>query len=120
MGAATTRRRATRPAPAGARGRAPPHAPQAQGKIKKKYGIDDERAALRAALAHWLDEGVGGKAFAGGEAPHFGDVCVYGALKSIDRTAAHKEIMSETAELAQWYQRMADAVGPSKGSYPVP
>ena len=26
----------------------------AQGKIKKKYGIDDERAELCTAIAHWL------------------------------------------------------------------
>jgi len=90
---------------------------QAQGKIKKKYAIDDERAALRTAISHWLDEGVGGKPFAGGDAPHFGDVCVYGCLKAIDRTAAHKEIMAETAELRQWYQRMAGLVGEPKGRY---
>lgn len=92
---------------------------QAQGKIKKKYAIDDERAALRTAISHWLDEGVGGKPFAGGDAPHFGDVCVYGCLKAIDRTAAHKEIMAETAELRQWYQRMAELVGEPKGRYPM-
>jgi microsomal prostaglandin-E synthase 2 len=90
---------------------------QAQGKIKKKYAIDDERAALRTAISHWLDEGVGGKPFAGGDAPHFGDVCVYGCLKAIDRTSAHKEIMAETAELRQWYQRMAELVGEPKGRY---
>ena len=41
----------------------------AQGKIKKKYVIDDERAAVRAGLRHWLDEGVGTRPFAGGDRP---------------------------------------------------
>lgn len=57
----------------------------AQGKIKKKYDIDDERAALRAGIDEWLRDGVGDKTFAGGEKPNFADICVFGALKAIDR-----------------------------------
>lgn len=83
----------------------------AQGKIKKKYDIDDERAALKTAITHWLMDGVGQKPFAGGDVPHFGDVCVYGCLKAIDRTAAQKEIIAEAPELAAWYERMTAAVG---------
>ncbi|KAL3929635.1 MAG: hypothetical protein SGPRY_001877 [Prymnesium sp.] len=56
-----------------------------QGKIKKKYDIDDERAALRAGIDEWLRDGVGDKTFAGGEKPNFADICVFGALKAIDR-----------------------------------
>jgi len=83
----------------------------AQGKIKKKYAIDDERAAVRAAIAHWLEAGVGSGPFAGGQSPNFGDVCVFGCLKAIDRTAAHKEILAETP-IGPWYDRMALAVQP--------
>jgi microsomal prostaglandin-E synthase 2 len=90
---------------------------QAQGKIKKKYAIDDERASLRTAINLWLVDGVAGKPFAGGDVPHFGDVCVYGCLKAIDRTSAYTEMMAETTELRQWYQRMAEIVGESKGKY---
>ena len=85
----------------------------AQGKIKKKYGIEDERAAVYAALARWMDEGVGGKPFAGGEKPDFSDVCVFGCLVAIDRTAAFGEIMAETA-VKPWYDRMHAAVGPGR------
>ena len=83
----------------------------AQGKIKKKYAIDDERAAVRAGLRHWLDEGVGTRPFAGGDRPHFGDVAVFGCLKAIDRTAAYQELLEEPAARA-WYDRMAAEVRP--------
>ena len=81
----------------------------AQGKIKKKYQIDDERAAVREALATWMSGGVGDKPFAGGDRPNMADVCVFGALKAIDRTDAHAEIMAETS-VAPWYDRMHQAV----------
>eukprot|EP00316_Scyphosphaera_apsteinii_P002151 CAMPEP_0119331834 /NCGR_PEP_ID=MMETSP1333-20130426/81470_1 /TAXON_ID=418940 /ORGANISM="Scyphosphaera apsteinii, Strain RCC1455" /LENGTH=288 /DNA_ID=CAMNT_0007341523 /DNA_START=93 /DNA_END=959 /DNA_ORIENTATION=- len=83
----------------------------AQGKIKKKYAINDERAALREALQHWMSEGVGASAFAGGDAPNFADICVFGCLKAIDRTSAYKEIMAETS-IAAWYERVGSLVKP--------
>jgi len=85
----------------------------AQGKIKKKYGIDDERAAVIAGVEHWLHEGVGQATFAGGDKPNLADVCVFGCLKAIDRTAAFQEIMRETA-IAPWYERMREAVQPGQ------
>ena len=48
----------------------------AQGKIKKKYDIDDERAALSTALAKWTAE-IGAGPFAGGAEPNIADVAVY-------------------------------------------
>ena len=70
-----------------------------------------KRAAVTAAINHWLSDGVGKKPFAGGDAPDFADVCVFGCLKAIDRTAAWREIMVET-EISPWYGRMSDAVSP--------
>lgn len=84
----------------------------AQGKIKKKYAIDDERAAMVAGINKWIDEGVGkGNDFAGGSQPNFADVCVFGCLKAIDRTAAWKEVMDETS-VKPWYERMRSKVEP--------
>ena len=83
----------------------------AQGKIKKKYAIDDERAAVVGGIKHWLSEGVGKGPFAGGEVPNFADVCVFGCLKAIDRTDAYREIMAETA-IQPWYERMHERVEP--------
>lgn len=83
----------------------------AQGKIKKKYAIEDERAAVVGAINHWVDEGVGSSSFAGGARPNLADVAVFGCLKAIDRTDAFAEIMHETT-VAPWYGRMSEAVGP--------
>ena len=83
----------------------------AQGKIKKKYSIDDERAAVVAGINHWLSDGVGKSPFAGGDRPNFADVCVFGCLKAIDRTDAYREIMADTA-IKPWYDRMHERVEP--------
>ena len=76
-----------------------------------RYSIEDERAAVMAGIHHWLSEGVGSAPFAGGNRPNFADVCVFGCLKAIDRTAAFQEIMAETA-VSPWYNRMQQAVQP--------
>jgi len=83
----------------------------AQGKIKKKYAIEDERAALHAGIQEWLTDAVGDKPFAGGDRPNLADITVYGALKAIDRCAAYKEIMAETA-VGPWYDRVNQLVEP--------
>lgn len=83
----------------------------AQGKIKKKYAIDDERAAVTGAIEHWLGEGVGKALFAGGTRPNLADVAVFGAIKAIDRTDTWRELMAET-QVAPWYGRMVAAVEP--------
>ena len=87
----------------------------AQGKIKKKYSIDDERAAVIGGVNKWLSEGVGAGPFAGGAKPNFADVCVFGCLKAIDRTTAWHEIMAYT-EVAPWYGRMREVVEPGNAN----
>jgi len=83
----------------------------AQGKIKKKYAIDDEREAFISGIDKWMNEAVGSAPFAGGERPNFADVAVFGLLKAIDRTAAHADLMAATS-VAPWYDRMLAAVEP--------
>ena len=63
---------------------------------------DHSGAAVYAALARWVDEGVGSKPFAGGASPDFADVCVFGCLSAIERTTAFGEIMAETS-VKPWY-----------------
>lgn len=87
----------------------------AQGKIKKKYGITDERAALKGALDDWAAQvsGPGKPAFLGGKAPNYGDVAVYACLKAIEGLDAWKEIMAGNAAVAEWYGRVELAIGAS-------
>lgn len=87
----------------------------AQGKIKKKYGITDERAALRAALDDWTAQvaASGPHPFLGGKAPNYGDVAVYACLRAIEGLDAWKEIMDGNEAVAAWYRSVEAAIGAS-------
>lgn len=87
----------------------------AQGKIKKKYNITDERAALHAALGDWAAQvsGPGKAPFLGGAVPNYGDVAVYACLRAIEGLDAWKEIMAGNEAVAAWYGRVEHAIGAS-------
>jgi len=90
----------------------------ANGKIKKKYNIQDERAEFVSGINKWLTEAVGSRPFAGGEQPNLADCAVFGLLKAIDRTGAYRDVMV-TTDVGKWYERMLVAVEPdnSRQSY---
>ena len=71
----------------------------------------EEFRAAQVAERRRLQATGGSNSFAGGDQPNYADVCVFGCLKAIDRTAAWHEIMAETA-IKPWYDRMAAAVEP--------
>ena len=81
----------------------------AQGKIKRKYSIEDEREALRTALNEWMGA-VGTKPFVLGDRISVGDAAVYGALRAVAGMPVHGEILEADAPLAAWYGRVALAV----------
>ena len=83
----------------------------AQGKIKKKYNIDNEREALFKALEDWTNA-LGDKPYCGGKVPNLGDLAVYGCIKAIEGLDTHKDILQHT-KVGPWYQRVQEAVGPS-------
>jgi microsomal prostaglandin-E synthase 2 len=83
----------------------------AQGKIKKKYNITDERAALFAALEDWSSE-VGDKPFLSGNTPNVGDLCVYACIRAIEGLDAHKDLLANTG-IGPWYTRVEHAIGAS-------
>lgn len=74
----------------------------AQGKIKKKYGIVDERAEMYAKLGEWT-AALKGRPFHGGDQPNLADLCVFGCLRGIKETATFAQIMSST-DVQPWYQ----------------
>lgn len=86
----------------------------AQGKIKKKYNITDEEAALRTCMDRWTDA-VGKADFLGGSSPNFADLCVFGTLRAIEGLDTHAMVLRET-KVGPWYDRMAARVGPRNGS----
>ncbi len=87
----------------------------ANGKIKTKYAIEDEREALLEAINSWTREGLGGKKFHGGNTkPDLADVCIYGCLKSIESFTTFLWLLGKAdRQFLIWYNRMTDAIGES-------
>uniref|UniRef100_A0A7S0HU74 GST N-terminal domain-containing protein n=1 Tax=Hanusia phi TaxID=3032 RepID=A0A7S0HU74_9CRYP len=80
----------------------------AQGKLKSKYKISDERQALALALAKWADA-LDRKPFLGGSSPNLADLCVFGVLRAVDGSATQTVI--EESPVSDWYGRMRESVG---------
>jgi microsomal prostaglandin-E synthase 2 len=81
----------------------------ANGKIKKKHDIVDERKELDTLLLEWTGA-VGDKPFLHGSRVTMPDIMVYGVLRSISGLSTWKEIMQGNAALKAWYDRMQAAV----------
>ena len=82
----------------------------AQGKIKKKYDIENEREAMFEAVYKWADAVALGGTFQGGEVPSLADVCVFGCLRSITGLDTHTAVVNDP-RISVWYQAMIEAVG---------
>lgn len=81
------------------------------GRLKKKYGITDERAALTDALVKWTDAVGPDRPFLGGGAPDLADCAVYGVLQGIRTTQTEADVFAAVPQLRGWYGRMAAATG---------
>ena len=82
----------------------------AQGKIKKKYNIDDEREELYNALKVWTDE-IGEAEFHGGTKPDLADLYAFGTIRALDGLDTHTDILADDGPLKSWYESMARQVG---------
>ncbi|XP_019156760.1 PREDICTED: prostaglandin E synthase 2-like [Ipomoea nil] len=78
-------------------------------KLKKKYNITDERAALYEAAETWVDA-LNGREFLGGSKPNLADLAVFGVLRPI-RYLKSGQDMVENTRIGDWYSRMERAVG---------
>ena len=76
----------------------------ANGKIKKKYGIVDERQELKTCLLVWTDA-LKGKKFLHGDTITMPDILVFGVLRAIEGLQTFTFIMEENKELNDWYER---------------
>lgn len=85
----------------------------AHGKIKKKYGMDDERQALDEVVATWT-AAVGAGPFRGGSSPDLSDLAVFGCLRGLQHLPIYEELQSRP-NFGPWLERMSAAVeaGPS-------
>ncbi len=82
----------------------------ANGRIKSKYGIVDERAELLKELRKWTDA-FQGRLFLHGDAPTLPDLMVFGVLRSIVGLGTFRMVMTENSALQAWYERMEQLVG---------
>ncbi|KAL9672195.1 hypothetical protein QQ045_028445 [Rhodiola kirilowii] len=83
-------------------------------KLKKKYNITDERAALYDAANTWVDA-LKGREFLGGTKPNLGDLAVFGVLRPIRYLKSGRD-MVENTKIGDWYTRMESAVGVTCGT----
>ena len=51
--------------------------------LKKRHGIEDERAELYAECDKFVNEALDGRKFCGGNAPNNADLCVFGVLRAV-------------------------------------
>jgi microsomal prostaglandin-E synthase 2 len=77
----------------------------ANGKIKKKYGIVDERQELLSCLQVWT-LALGGKNFLHGDSITMPDILVFGVLRAIEGLQTFTFIMEENVVLKAWYDRV--------------
>ncbi|KAG2316282.1 hypothetical protein Bca52824_019404 [Brassica carinata] len=82
-------------------------------KLKKKYNITDERAALYDAAETWVDA-LNGRPFLGGAKPNLADLAVFGVLRPIRYLRSGKDMVDNT-RIGEWYSRMENTVGEPSG-----
>ncbi len=79
------------------------------GKIKKKYGIVDERKELNELLLEWTNA-LNGNRFLHGDHITLPDLMVFGVLKAITGLTTFDFIMESNSELSLWYSAVDNAI----------
>ena len=82
----------------------------AHGKVKEKYGIDDEREALFEKLGTW-EARLGDRPFRGGDAPDLADVAVHGVLGAVSGLPARDDVVEAHPKVGAWLERVEAALG---------
>ncbi len=75
------------------------------GKIKKKYGIIDERKELKAVLNEWV-LALDGKKFINGDEVSLADLMVYGTLRAIRNFQTFREVVAVDPVLNTWFDNV--------------
>lgn len=80
----------------------------ANGKVKKKYNIIDERKELLATIQEWK-AALDGKKFLNGDSVTVPDLCVFGVLRAINGFETFNNLMEDDV-LKGWYDRVNNEV----------
>ncbi len=79
--------------------------PKVARKMKDKYNIQDPHGEYLEAIDHWINNGLNGKAFYGGEEASFVDCSVFGVLRSGHQLGTVKMAMQHNKDFAIWYDK---------------
>ena len=74
-------------------------------KLQAKYNIDDPKTDFLEAIDHWLDNGLEGKVFFGGDHPNHVDCSVFGVLNSCHTLGPIAMAMQHNLSFPDWYNR---------------
>ncbi|KAG2386906.1 hypothetical protein C9374_001941 [Naegleria lovaniensis] len=85
-------------------------------RLKKKYGIDNEREAIYACGKKWVNEALDSSKgpFHGGNEPDLADLAVYGILSSIEGLRTFNDLSKEVPQIGVWYHTMKNVVNSHK------
>lgn len=78
-------------------------------KVKKKYGIIDERKELHEALLEWT-HALGKNKFLHGDRITLPDLMIFGVLRGIHELPAFTHVMNENPALKVWYGNMEKSI----------
>lgn len=84
--------------------------PRVARKMKIKHNIADAGEGFAAALDHWVDQGLAGKAFFGGEQVDQVDTSVFGVLHSVDGLGIVEREQERNPAFARWYHACAQTM----------
>ena len=79
--------------------------PKVARKMQKKYNIDNPLSEYLDAIDHWVNKGLKGQSFFGGEKPNFVDCSVFGVLRSGHKLGVVKPAMHHNKNFAIWYDK---------------
>ena len=79
--------------------------PKVSKRLKNKHSIEDAETEFLNAIDHWVNNGLSGKAFYGGDKPDFVDCSVFGVLRSGDKLGVVKTAKKSNTDFATWYDR---------------
>ena len=85
--------------------------PRVANKMKLKHNIQNPAVEFQAAIAHWVDAGLAGKAFYGGEQPSMVDTAVFGVLRSAQGMGILEAAAVTNPEFGNWYEACRPMMG---------
>ena len=88
--------------------------PKVSKKLKTKHNITDEKAEFLVAIDHWVEQGLDGKNFFGGEQADFVDCSVFGVLRAGDQLGVVSMAKAHNPTFSQWYDRCAPIMSGQK------